>query len=90
MSTIVECSPPGGFPDAVTGLRNLRPGTNRMLVLDCGHDAIVERDYPIGAGYPCSWFGCPGNPETRCNCGIIGDYPYEHAATCPKYPGDAQ
>lgn len=59
MARVIACSPPGGF------MGNLRPGADRMLVLDCGHVAIVERDYPIGAGYPCSWLGCPGNPETK-------------------------
>jgi len=82
MAKIVETSDPGGFPDGP-----LSP-SHRMLRLDCGHSVIsatVTGDV-TGLGWACPWLGCWGNPETRCNCGIIGDYPYEHASTCPKRP----
>ena len=60
MAKIIECSEPGGFPG-----EPLSP-SHRMLRLDCGHSVIshtVSSDV-TGYGWPCSWNGCPGNPDT--------------------------
>lgn len=49
-------------------------------------DPYVGTDYEgiIGGVCRCGQHDRKGNPV--CNCGIIGDYPYEHASTCPKRP----
>jgi len=60
MAKIAECSEPGGFPG-----EPLSP-SHRMLRLDCGHSVITTTAYSdvTGFGWPCTYAGCPGNPDT--------------------------